>query len=427
MPDLMTPMDSFRSLGDPDALLGDAEPKFDPGQVGPVNSHLHLPPNFSAFGTVREAMEQAAGEGIEAVGVNNYYGFEIYTEFAARAALARVLPLFGMEVICMLDDLKASGTLLNDPVNPGKMYLCGKALTDMSPMNEQAQRTMDRIRGLDSSRINDMLGRLESVARRHGLNVTLDPDAIGCRIARHHGCPSEIVYLQERHAAQALQEALSELLEGDALRTALVSLLGDSAHAVDVDQPARIQDLIRSQLMKVGKPAYVDEQFVDFESAHAMILNLWGIPCYPVLLDAAKRISDFESTPDALAQRLRAMNIHAVEFITFRNSRRVLDEYARSLRGQGFIVTAGTEHNTTESMPIEPRGPGGDSLSPETRNLFTEGACVLIAHQLLGAHGRPGWVDGEGRRTDDDDPDRRIARLAAMGAAALERYHQINR
>lgn len=423
-----SPIDAMRALGDLDALLSAASAtaaESDDQEVGPVNSHLHLPPNFSAFETVRDAMEQAAGEGIRAVGVNNYYGFDIYTEFAVRAALGRVFPLFGMEVICLLEDLQQAGTLLNDPANPGKMYLCGKALWDIAPMNERAAATMNRIRQLDSDRMHEMLAKLETVSGERGVDVRLDPEVIRRKIARNHGCPSEIVYFQERHAAQALQEAIAEGRSVADQRALLSKVTGEDAESIDPGNRAKVQDLIRSRLIKAGKPAYVAEQFVDYPSAAEMILELGGIPCYPVLLDAADRISDFEDTPESLAERLRAMNIHAVEFITFRNSAEVLDRYATALAEMGFIVTAGTEHNTLAPMPIKPAGPGGSPISPAVDALFTEGACVLAAHQVLGVHGQAGWVHRTGQPTHGGNPAERKKELAAIGAAAIRRFRRI--
>ena len=43
-----------------------------------VNSHLHLPPNFSAFQTVRQAVELAAEQQIGVLGVSNYYDYDVY-------------------------------------------------------------------------------------------------------------------------------------------------------------------------------------------------------------------------------------------------------------------------------------------------------------------------------------------------------------
>ena len=43
-----------------------------------------------------------------------------------------------------------------------------------------------------------------------GLETGLDAEVVKARIVRRHGCPPEMVYLQERHIAQAFQEVLFE-------------------------------------------------------------------------------------------------------------------------------------------------------------------------------------------------------------------------
>src|SRR4051812_29860972 len=70
------------------------------------NAHVHLPPNFSAFGSVPQAMKLARAERCGVVGASNYYDYGAYTAFALAAREENVFPLFGMEIICMIDDLR---------------------------------------------------------------------------------------------------------------------------------------------------------------------------------------------------------------------------------------------------------------------------------------------------------------------------------
>src|SRR4051812_10284804 len=96
--------------------------------VMPNNAHLHLPPNFSSFTTVAQAMDLADAQNCRIVGSSNYYDCTVYQDFAETARQRNVFPLYGMEIICMLEDLRASGIKINDPVNLGKMYICGKGI-----------------------------------------------------------------------------------------------------------------------------------------------------------------------------------------------------------------------------------------------------------------------------------------------------------
>ncbi len=97
----------------------------------------------------------------------------------------------------------------------------------------------------------------------------------------------------------------------------------------------------------------------------------------------------------------------------------MVDAYVRAFRAAGIVVTAGTEHNTLDRIPLEPFGRGGAALSEEARAAFLEGTCVIAGHQAERAAGRPGFVDADGH-IDAADRAAWIARFAAIGAAVIE-------
>ena len=66
-----------------------------------VNTHVHLPPNFSAFSSVAQAAEMAHAAGLSVLGAGNYYDFSVYGEFAAERARHGLFPLYGMEVMAL--------------------------------------------------------------------------------------------------------------------------------------------------------------------------------------------------------------------------------------------------------------------------------------------------------------------------------------
>ena len=43
-----------------------------PGPRLAFNTHLHVPPNFSAFTTVEDAVETSAREGVKVIGTSNF-------------------------------------------------------------------------------------------------------------------------------------------------------------------------------------------------------------------------------------------------------------------------------------------------------------------------------------------------------------------
>ena len=84
------------------------------------------------------------------------------------------------------------------------------------------------------------------------------------------------------------------------------------------------------------------------------------------------------------------------EFIPVRNTPDVLARYVRAMRAAGLFVTAGTEHNTLDLLPLAPTCLGGAPIPDDIQDIFWEGACVVAAHQYLTLNGRPGFVDDRG-------------------------------
>ena len=387
-----------------------------------ANSHLHLPPNFSAFDTVTQAVELAAEQNVRVVGANNYYDYHVYGEFAERCANAGIFPLFGIEIIALLDDLVQAGVKLNDPGNPGKMYVCGKGITQYDQMTAEAAELLGTIRHNDSARMEAMTTRLAEIFAVAGLNTGLDAEAVKRQIVARHGSPLSTVYLQERHIAQAFQEAVfAQILVGE--RGAFLEKLFGTPSKAKPDDAAALQNEIRSYLMKADKPAFVPETFVGFDHAYKLILALGGIPCYPVLADGANPICPYESDVDALIAATRARNVFCTEFIPVRNTPEVLTRYVPALRRAGFVVTAGTEHNTRDLIPLAPTCLDGEPLPSEINAIFCEGACVVAAHQHRVKTGKMGFVDANGSlNTDYPDMEARIAAFAEEGAALISQY-----
>ena len=388
-----------------------------------INAHIHLPPNFSAFETVEQAVDLASAQDIGALGASNYYDYEVYGEFGALALKNGIYPLFGLEIIAMSESLRLSGAKVNDPGNPGKIYICGKAITRFDPMNAEAARLLGVIRGNDSRRMAAMTARLAEVFLRHGVDTGLDSNAIVDRVVRRHKCPRNRVYLQERHICQAFQERFFELVAGGNRPARLAEIFGAAAKSPPEDAVG-IQNEIRSHLMKTGKPAFVEESFLALEDAYRLICELGGIPCYPVLADGQNPPSAFETPVGKLIENLRAAGVWMAEFIPSRNSVATVELYVPALRAAGIAVTAGTEHNTLDLLPIEPTCLKGQPVPPAIMAIFREGACVAAAHQQLALNGECGVTDGQGRLNPKfPTGDSRIRELARIGAAAISRVH----
>jgi hypothetical protein len=416
----LTPL--LPDLGEPAELLAGAENS----ESTPIrsNAHIHLPPNFSAFETVSQAVELAAEQGVEVLGASNYYDYHVYGEFAHEAKRYGIFPLYGLEIITLVDDLLQKGVKINDPGNPGKFYLCGKGITQFAPMNDEGCALLAVIRQNDSKRMAEMAAKMAEIFAANGIDTGLSASLIKGDIARRNDCPTDTVYLQERHLAQAFQEAIFEHTNSSERPAVLEKLFGTPSKADQDDAPA-IQGEIRSYLMKAGKAAFVDETFVGFDHAYRLILALGGIPSYPTLADGTKPVCTFETPVESLIEEIQNRGLTAAELIPIRNTPEVLGDYVRAMRNAGLVVTAGTEHNTLDLLPIEPTCLNGAPIPDDVRAIFEEGTCVIAAHQYLTLSGKPGFVDETGKpNADYASSDERIVAFAKLGAALIHRYRE---
>lgn len=390
-------------------------------EVMSANAHIHLPPNFSAFKDISQAVSLAYEEKTAVLGINNYYNYSVYDGFQETARKYGIFPLFGTEIIVLDHSLANKNIQVNDPKNPGKIYLCGKAITQFDALSDQAGKILNEIVRNDSARMSEMVKKINNYLNQSGIPLNLTDERIIESIADKYSVPKETVCLQERHVAQAFQQEIFKEISANKRKELLTQVFGTEPKG-DLDDPVQMQNEIRNHLMKKGKPGYVDETFVDLRKACDLILQLGGIPCYPVLADGTSPITPFEKDPQELSDQLRERKLYAAEFIPTRNSSEVLIKYAAALRKNGVILTAGTEHNSQSLIPIAPSCKDVP-LSEELQSLFWEGTCVMIAHQYLTAQEQPGYVtiDGElnPRYTDAEE---RIEAFKILGQKIITRF-----
>jgi hypothetical protein len=398
-----------------------AETAKGPGSSGHVivNTHVHVPPNFSAFETPESAIAAAKAEGARVVGISNFHDQNVYRRFADAAVAAGILPVFGLEFITVVDDLRDGGIRVNDPGNPGRMYLCGKGVDPFAVPTPDAVRIASAAREANVARAREMAALLRDHFARAGLATSLDDAAIVADVAERAGVPEAWVVLQERHMAMAFQEALFLQVPPER-RAAVLARAYGTAPSAPVEDAVAVQGEIRSRLMKAGCAAFVAESALGFDDAVRLVLESDGIPAYPTLADGASPVCPFEASPDGLAAELLGRGIHMAELIPGRNAPEVVDAYVAAFRAAGIAVTAGTEHNTLDAIPFDPACRGGVALPPAARAAFWEGTCVVVAHQYQRAAGRPGFVDRHGRPAGGfPDAASRIRWFAALGARVI--------
>jgi len=411
----MQATDFLKELGSVDEVSSEADSGGFPESLT-YNSHIHLPPNFSAFETVEQAVELAADQGVEVLGCGNYYDYSVYQKFTETARDQGVFPLFGTEIIALETDLQEKDIRINDPGNPGRHYICGKGISRFEELSPRADELLNGIRTNDTLRMREMAGKMAGVFSEHGIETGLDEQVVIARVVKRHGCSADTVTLQERHLAQAFQEVFFDKVPEDQREQKLTDLFGASPQSA-LSDAVGIQNEIRSHLMKAGKICFVSETFVNLTQAKELIVELGGIPCYPILADGSKKRCEYETPLEQFIETLKANHYTMVELITIRNSTEVLAEYVSAIRQAGIAVVAGTEHNTLDLLPMKPACVGGEAVPPEIDAIFREGICVLAAHAFLKAHGEDGFVDGE-----EGEANERIDRFSRIGAVVLKKY-----
>ena len=407
--------DFLKELGSVNAVMTEARNVSLPESLT-YNSHIHLPPNFSAFETVEQAVELAVDQSVQVLGCGNYYDYSVYQRFTKTARDKNVFPLFGTEIIALETDLQQRDIRINDPGNPGRHYICGKAISRFEDLSSRADELLSVIRNNDKLRIKEMGVKMAALFSEHGIDTGLDDQAVIARVVKRHGCSTDTVALQERHLAQAFQEVFFDKVSKDRRQQKLTDIFRVPSQSNPSDTVG-IQNEIRSNLMKAGKICFVPETFVNLAQAKELIVELGGIPCYPVLADGSKKRCEYETPVEQLIETLKANHYTMVELITIRNSPEVLIEYVSAIRQAGIAVVAGTEHNTLNLLPIKPACVGGEAVPEEIDSIFKEGICVLAAHAFLKAHGEEGFVDRQ-----EGNANQRIKDFSRIGAVVLKNY-----
>jgi len=364
-------------------------------QLGPrtkrgTNCHIHTNESFSVFRSPTEAVWQAAREGLAVLGINDHYTIAGHAEFRAACEIAGIAPTFSFEAVAMDREAETAGLLLNDPDNPGRVYLCGKGVTRVPPDSSAETQNLKRMRAALERRNREITAKVGALfeERMHAVGPTWE--SVQSLTPRGNAT--------ERHVAWATLSSLRQwaATEGVPLAEAITKCCG-AAPPPSADDAA-LQIFLRAKLLKAGAPCFVreyEEAFVSVAELRRIFLAFGSIPTYLIL---GNPITSGERDVEALLDRLEAAGFYAVEVIPHRNTRERLAEIVSTARRRWWPVFNGTEHNTPEAKPIlDPY-----ALDPDFEPWFRESTALLLGHQRLVAQGQPGFVDLEGRPTIAD-------------------------
>ncbi len=348
-----------------------------------TNCHIHTNESFSVFRSPAEAVWQAAREGVALLGINDHYTIAGHDEFRRACAIAGIDAVFSMEAVAMDRAAEAESLLLNDPDNPGRVYLCGKGITRIPPEDSAASRNLAQMRAALARRNREMTAKVAQLFRERLESDGPSWDDVLALTPRGNAT--------ERHVARAALDRLRAVAAERGL--ALAEVIQRSTNAVPAAaDDAALQNFLRARLLKAGMPCYVPETedaFISSAELRAMFLAFGSIPTYPIL---GNPVTPGERDVEALLDRLEASGFYAVEVIPHRNTRERLSEIVGAARRRWWPVFNGTEHNTPESRPmLDPF-----ALDPEFEPWFRQSAALLIAHQQRAGRGEPGFVDENG-------------------------------
>ena len=358
-----------------------------------VNAHMHTPFSFSAFESVDQAVEMAVKQNVRIIGINDFYTTSGYSSWADACMNYKAFPLFNIEFIGLSKPDQDKKIRINDPNNPGRIYISGKGLTYPFRLVEPFKFELENLKLESNKHVGLMCTKLNEHLSSCGIDIHLDFDAIMQSHTKG--------LIRERHLATVLREKVFESASDDVKKKSLLKKIFEGKEAIaELSNHAAVENEIRNNLLKAGGPAFIPERpesFLSVEAVKEIILKSGGIPTYPLLADDKHgNFTEFEKEKYRLATELKNWGIYSIEFISTRNSPEVLEEYATWFSENGFIVTIGSEHNTPDLTPIllytRDRAPLSDTL----RRINYKGACLIAAHQYLVAKEGFGYLDAEG-------------------------------
>ena len=358
-----------------------------------ANGHIHTPYSFSAFAALDTAFKMAVEENIAVLGINDFYVTDGYNSFHEGCLINNIFPLFNIEFIGLLKEEQKKGIRINDPNNPGRIYFSGKGLDFPFQIGWTLKRQLKTIKRESQVQIKGMITKLNHLIQKENPAIKLSYSTIKKKYAH------ELV--RERHLAKALRELAITISDSEEEQLGfLENLYGGKKSKIGLANPAALENEIRTNLLKSGGAAFVEEDensFLELRKIIKIIVKSGGIPCYPVLLDdPSGKCTEFESDPEILYNSLKHLGIECIELIPGRNDFDILKKFVDFFHNKGFIITFGTEHNTPEMLPLTVTARGSKPLDESLKKIAWEGACVIAAHQYLRADGRQGYVLPDG-------------------------------
>ncbi len=362
---------------------------------GLVNLHIHTNESFSVFSSPTEAVWNARREGIEYFGINDHYTIAGHDEFGRACRIAGLRAVFSIEAIGSDGDSQRAGRRYNDPNNPGRLYLVGKGVVRNLEPGSPGHRTLRTMRAAIRERNKKILNRLNEYATSRNVPLSLGYGQVEELTPRGNAT--------ERHVVQRFCMEVDALYPDMQERAeAYHRLLGEQVSQDTIEDPAGLQNLARSLLVKNDRPCYVEEDgraFTSLENLVDLYLEYGAVPTYPFM---GNPVTEEEEDLDLLLKRVQEKRLHALDMIDYRTHLDRAREIVQAAEAHQLPLFVGTEHNTKTMMPLV--GPVENAL--ELRDYFEKSARFVLGHQLLSRLCGFGAVDEEGTPRIQDNGER---------------------
>ncbi len=335
----------------------------------------------------------ARSENISLLGINDFYVTDGYPAFYEGCIKNSIFPLFNIEFIGLMKDEQKKGIRINDPNNPGRIYFCGKGLDYPFHLGWMKSRELRKVKKETQNQLQAMVLKLNKLISSANPLLKLSFEEIKEKYAHD--------LVRERHIAKAVRFLTEENYHSQEEQLSFIeTLYGGKKSKTGLSDPASLENEIRSNLLKAGGAAFVEEDersFFDLKRVIDIIVEGGGIPCYPVLLDdLAGKCTEFENDPEKLYISLTKLGVGCIELIPGRNDFSILKNFVGFFDKKRFIITFGTEHNTPEMIPLTVTSRGRKPLDESLKKIGWKGASVIAAHQYLRAQNKPGYIDHNG-------------------------------
>lgn len=379
-----------------------------------VNAHIHTPYSFSAFENIEQAVQQAVKENVKILGINDFLITKGYSEFIDECKQYNVFPLLNIEFIGIIKTAQKNQIRINDPNNPGRIYVSGKGLKMHHELPQHLNHKLQSVIAAGQKQMEAMVEKLNSLLLPINHTMQLSIHEVQKRFAKY--------LIRERHLAKAIRIKAEETYPDENERLQFYKSVFDQTPTSSLMDFASLENEIRSRLLKAGGKAFIAEDvdaFMSLEEIMELILASGGIPTYPLLLDyKGGEYTEYECRKEDLLKELINNKIYSIEFIPGRNSIEALTHYTRYFYDNGFVVTFGTEHNAPGKAPLKISCRGKTDLNEYLKEINFKGACVIAGHQYMNEKGIEGYEEYHKEKRNT---------LEKVGRAVITYYLDINK